>query len=208
MDAHGGVGGEAAAAQPAVASSATEALPLLQAGRAEGAAAVSSASRRACGGAQTGSWWDVQGGAAGQGQEANDEGLCDLVYTTDDEAEPPGPGPAGPGVGADIGGGGGSGVSLAQQLAGLRCCYPPDDAKHGVEVTADDLARLEPRQFLNDTCIDFYIKWVHACNAVRGGLHGDRRVWCAVPAPAPIWVGTGVGGMHVHTVGQVSKMHA
>jgi Ulp1 family protease len=48
--------------------------------------------------------------------------------------------------------------SLSIKLAGLKCCYPPEGGKHSVEVTAEDLARLEKGEFLNDTCIDFYLK--------------------------------------------------
>ena len=35
--------------------------------------------------------------------------------------------------------------------------FPPGD-KEAVEVTAADLARLDPGEFLNDTVIDYYIK--------------------------------------------------
>ena len=35
--------------------------------------------------------------------------------------------------------------------------FPPGD-KEAVEVTAGDLARLDPGEFLNDTVIDYYIK--------------------------------------------------
>ncbi|GLC56667.1 hypothetical protein PLESTB_001132700 [Pleodorina starrii] len=50
--------------------------------------------------------------------------------------------------------------SLAVRLAGVKCCYPPEGGKHSVEVAAEDLARLEKGEFLNDTCIDFYIKHI------------------------------------------------
>lgn len=36
--------------------------------------------------------------------------------------------------------------------------YPQDDMVEAVEVTAADLARLDPEEFLNDTVIDFFIK--------------------------------------------------
>ena len=37
--------------------------------------------------------------------------------------------------------------------------FPPGD-KEAVEVTAADLARLDPDEFLNDTIIDYYTKCV------------------------------------------------
>lgn len=39
--------------------------------------------------------------------------------------------------------------------------YPKDDMVEAVEVTAGDLARLDPEEFLNDTVIDFFIKCGH-----------------------------------------------
>lgn len=49
-------------------------------------------------------------------------------------------------------------------LQGLKCLYPPPDRQdHGegaVEVTALDLSRLDSDEFLNDTVIDFYLRWV------------------------------------------------
>ncbi len=91
------------------------------------------------------------------------------------------PGPAARRRSTRHGGGGGGGANfqtLSEKLAGLKCCYPPDGGKHSVEVTAEDLARLEPRQFLNDTCIDFYIKWV----GVRGteGAGRGGQVLCTM----------------------------
>ncbi|KXZ45867.1 hypothetical protein GPECTOR_50g661 [Gonium pectorale] len=50
--------------------------------------------------------------------------------------------------------------SLASKLAGLKCCFPPAGGKHSVEIVAEDLARLDKGEFLNDTCIDFYIKYI------------------------------------------------
>ena len=40
---------------------------------------------------------------------------------------------------------------------GCRMVYPLGD-KEAVEVTAADLARLDPDEFLNDTVIDYYTK--------------------------------------------------
>ena len=42
-------------------------------------------------------------------------------------------------------------------LQGCRMVYPLGD-KEAVEVTAADLARLDPGEFLNDTVIDYFIK--------------------------------------------------
>lgn len=41
---------------------------------------------------------------------------------------------------------------------GLKCCMPYPSKRESVELVAEDLARLDPEEFLNDTCIDFYIK--------------------------------------------------
>lgn len=41
---------------------------------------------------------------------------------------------------------------------GMRCVYPPGGGRAAVEVWADDLNRLEPQEFLNDTVIDFYMR--------------------------------------------------
>ncbi|GFR42304.1 hypothetical protein Agub_g3204 [Astrephomene gubernaculifera] len=50
--------------------------------------------------------------------------------------------------------------TLALQLSGLKCCYPPEGGKQCVEVNGEDLARLEKGEFLNDTCIDVYTKFL------------------------------------------------
>ena len=46
--------------------------------------------------------------------------------------------------------------------------FPPGD-KEAVEVTAADLARLDPDEFLNDTVIDYYTKCVAVtcCEGLR-----------------------------------------
>ncbi len=44
-----------------------------------------------------------------------------------------------------------------RRAQGCRMVFPPGD-KEAVEVTAADLARLDPGEFLNDTVIDYYIK--------------------------------------------------
>lgn len=63
---------------------------------------------------------------------------------------------------------------LHVMLAGLKCCYPPAGGKQSVEVLAEDLARLQPGEFLNDTCIDFYMKWVGRGGRGRRGRTGAR----------------------------------
>lgn len=42
---------------------------------------------------------------------------------------------------------------------GLSMRYPPADDKAAVEVAASDLDRLGEEEFLNDTIIDFYLRW-------------------------------------------------
>ena len=44
-------------------------------------------------------------------------------------------------------------------MQGLKALYPPDGGTDSVQVVASDLARLDPDEFLNDTIIDFFIKW-------------------------------------------------
>ncbi|EFJ53251.1 hypothetical protein VOLCADRAFT_86350 [Volvox carteri f. nagariensis] len=51
---------------------------------------------------------------------------------------------------------------LSAQVAGLKCCFPKEGGKHSVQVFAEDLARLDSGEFLNDTCIDFYLKYIEA----------------------------------------------
>eukprot|EP00879_Flechtneria_rotunda_P033762 GHRR01037515.1.p2 GENE.GHRR01037515.1~~GHRR01037515.1.p2 ORF type:complete len:140 (+),score=24.36 GHRR01037515.1:244-663(+) len=43
-------------------------------------------------------------------------------------------------------------------LQGLQAVYPPEGGVGAVHIVADDLARLDPDEFLNDTIIDYYIK--------------------------------------------------
>eukprot|EP00877_Chromochloris_zofingiensis_P014687 jgi/Chrzof1/9472/Cz04g04110.t1 len=51
-----------------------------------------------------------------------------------------------------------------QLYAGLRALYPQGGGRNAVEVYAEDLNRLQPTEFLNDTVIDFYIRHIE-CNA-------------------------------------------
>lgn len=59
---------------------------------------------------------------------------------------------------------GNRGVSLATRFAGLKAQFPALDKDHphknrsAVQLSAEDLARLEPSEFLNDSVIDFYIQ--------------------------------------------------
>jgi hypothetical protein len=56
---------------------------------------------------------------------------------------------------------------------GLKCLYPRSGGPGAVEVTALDLSRLDDGEFLNDTVIDFYIRWgLRGAPTYRGGLRG------------------------------------
>lgn len=50
--------------------------------------------------------------------------------------------------------------STVMRLQGLRCLMPPEGGAGAVEFTAADLARLAPDEFLNDTAIDYYLRYV------------------------------------------------
>lgn len=45
------------------------------------------------------------------------------------------------------------------RLQDFRCVFPPCKKFDVVEVTEHDLARLDDGEFLNDTVIDFFIKY-------------------------------------------------
>jgi sentrin-specific protease 7 len=47
-----------------------------------------------------------------------------------------------------------------KRFAGLSCLFPPEGGHGAVQVNASDLARLQPEEFLNDTAIDFHMRWV------------------------------------------------
>ncbi|GAX77978.1 hypothetical protein CEUSTIGMA_g5420.t1 [Chlamydomonas eustigma] len=54
-------------------------------------------------------------------------------------------------------------TSDAQKFKGLKFVYPPNGERAAVgrvEVTAEDINRIEAEEFLNDTVIDFYIQWI------------------------------------------------
>ena len=44
-------------------------------------------------------------------------------------------------------------------MQGLKALYPSKGGPDSVQVVASDLARLDPDEFLNDTIIDFFIKY-------------------------------------------------
>jgi Ulp1 family protease len=50
--------------------------------------------------------------------------------------------------------------SAVKRLQGLRCLMPPEGGSGAVEFTAADLARLAPDEFLNDTAIDYYLRYL------------------------------------------------
>ncbi|KAL4434137.1 hypothetical protein ABPG75_000578 [Micractinium tetrahymenae] len=50
--------------------------------------------------------------------------------------------------------------STAERFKGLKCLYPPGGGPGAVEVTFLDLPRLDQDEFLNDTVIDFYLRWL------------------------------------------------
>jgi Ulp1 family protease len=50
--------------------------------------------------------------------------------------------------------------STVMRLQGLRCLMPPEGGPGAVEFTAADLGRLAPDEFLNDTAIDYYLRYV------------------------------------------------
>ena len=44
-------------------------------------------------------------------------------------------------------------------VQGLKALYPEDGGPGSVEVVPADLDRLQPGEFLNDTIIDFYMRY-------------------------------------------------
>jgi len=49
-----------------------------------------------------------------------------------------------------------------EKLKGLKCLYPISGGPGSVELNALDVARLDEYEFLNDSVIDFYIKWLQS----------------------------------------------
>jgi hypothetical protein len=50
-------------------------------------------------------------------------------------------------------------VSVCVRMEGYKVAYPSRDDPDAVEILHSDLQRLAPLEFLNDTLIDFYIKY-------------------------------------------------
>ncbi|KAK9818403.1 hypothetical protein WJX72_012123 [[Myrmecia] bisecta] len=50
--------------------------------------------------------------------------------------------------------------TTTQRFEGLKALYPKEGGLTSVEITGGDMIRLDPEEFLNDTIIDFYIKFV------------------------------------------------
>ncbi len=51
--------------------------------------------------------------------------------------------------------------TTAGRFEGLRVTYPPEGGRNAVALTAKDLEHLDPEMFLNDTLIDFYMRYVN-----------------------------------------------
>jgi hypothetical protein len=49
--------------------------------------------------------------------------------------------------------------TFARRMEGYKVAYPSRDDPDAVEILHSDLQRLAPLEFLNDTLIDFYIKY-------------------------------------------------
>ncbi|KAL3160557.1 hypothetical protein ABBQ32_010855 [Trebouxia sp. C0010 RCD-2024] len=45
---------------------------------------------------------------------------------------------------------------------GMKCTYPVDRKQDAVELTEHDLVRLNDREMVNDSVVDFYVKWLRA----------------------------------------------
>lgn len=57
----------------------------------------------------------------------------------------------------------GSFISKLCRMEDVKLAYPSKEDPEAVEVEYQDLGRLAPLEFLNDTIIDFYIKYVTLC---------------------------------------------
>jgi Ulp1 protease family, C-terminal catalytic domain len=55
--------------------------------------------------------------------------------------------------------------------------YPPDDTRGRVAITSDDAARLNPGCYLNDSLVDFYIKYVDRM-MVPVYMEADEPIFC------------------------------
>ena len=56
----------------------------------------------------------------------------------------------------------------------LRCVYPLGRKLDVVELTEHDLSRLDDAEFLNDTVIDFFAKYVSACTPGKSTIRSSR----------------------------------
>ncbi|BDA46428.1 probable Sentrin-specific protease 7 at N-terminal half [Coccomyxa sp. Obi] len=80
---------------------------------------------------------------------------------TDDEAEA-GPGPSSLANAAPLRRSERSNLHMgpSQRFQGLKALFPACGGPGAVEITPADLARLEPEEFLNDTIIDFFMRYI------------------------------------------------
>ncbi|KAG0590484.1 hypothetical protein KC19_1G103000 [Ceratodon purpureus] len=62
--------------------------------------------------------------------------------------------------------------NATNRMLGFRIAYPSRTDPQAVEILASDIQRLDPLEFLNDTIIDFYIKYIQSEFL---SLEGGRR---------------------------------
>ena len=62
-------------------------------------------------------------------------------------------------------------------MQGLKALYPEWGGPGAVEVVPADLVRLQPGEFLNDTIIDFYMRWGSSCQSKRADVHIHLGRW-------------------------------
>lgn len=63
-------------------------------------------------------------------------------------------------------------------MEGHKVAYPSRDDPEAVEIVHSDLLRLAPEEFLNDTVIDFYIKYDG--NSVVAWLYDTMPLLCSI----------------------------
>eukprot|EP00803_Ostreobium_quekettii_P001019 evm.model.scf_650.6 EVM.evm.TU.scf_650.6 scf_650:55196-70872(-) len=62
-------------------------------------------------------------------------------------------------------------ANRSRLLKDVKAVYPPEGGFGAVEITMEDLKRLEPSEFLNDTIIDYYTKLLYQhCDASKKEL--------------------------------------
>ncbi len=78
--------------------------------------------------------------------------------------------------------------ALFTHVQGLKALFPKEGGRNAVDIFADDLNRLQPLEFLNDTVIDYYIRWVARLTGVGRAVQSVLLVFvgCAFPATMPI----------------------